>query len=165
VSIEVGMKVFRCALMLILLGAVVGLAGCSTLEVVIPALSPSGAGVECEPSSPECVEKRTAKLRAMTRDKGHAWVAQPEPVAGYANGTRLFAYRMTRTKLGCDDLARALGELRTARAAYGEAVAGVAPAQAERTRSLIVKVRGELGFEMNRRCKTASQARGRLALN
>lgn len=159
------MKVPHCTLMLALLGAVVGLAGCSTLEVVIPALSSSGAGAECEPSSSECVEKRSARLRAMTRDKGYAWVAQPEPAAGYANGTRLFAYRMTRAKLGCADLARALGELKNAGAAYGKPVAGVAPAQVKRTRSLIVRVRGELGFEMHRRCKTASHTRGRLALN
>ena len=90
----------------------------------------------------------------LTRDDAHAWVRQVEPLEGYAAGTRLFAYRIAKTKLRCADLAHGLVELQAAHAAYGKPVSGVPAAQAKRTLSLIVQVRSELGHEMRRRCKS-----------
>ena len=134
----------------------VGFSGCSTLkEMTLPNLPFFSTGsVACDSSSRECLHNRAVRLRTLTSDASHAWVRQVEPVDGYAAGTRLFAYRIAKTKLRCADLAYGLVELQAAHAAYGKPVSGVSTAQAKRTSSLIVQVRSELGHEMRRRCKS-----------
>jgi hypothetical protein len=130
------------------------LAGCTGFQLKLPDLSALTTGsTECQEQSPECLQQRAAKLRAMTNDRTHAWVQQPEPLAAYANGTRLFAYRMSKRKLKCEQLGRGVAELQQAGAAYGNPVGSVVLAQAARTKALIEEVRGELGAEMRRRCK------------
>ena len=150
------MRFSRCKLLtLFLVSLCIGLSGCSSFDMTLPNLSfLSIASVKCDSSSPECLQKRAARLRKMTKDHAHAWVRLVEPLEGYAAGTRLFAYRMTKTRLSCADLAHGFVELQRANAAYGNAVPGVRPAQAKRTKSLIVKARSELGSEMRRRCKS-----------
>ena len=136
----------------------IGLSGCSSLnEITPPNLSLFSTGSEaCDSSSAECLQKRAARLRTLTSDAAHAWVRQVEPVDGYAAGTRLFAYRIAKTKLRCADLAHGLVELQAAHAAYGKPVSGVPAPQAKRTLSLIVKVRSELSHEMRRRSSAAA---------
>jgi hypothetical protein len=133
----------------------IGLSGCSSLpQMSFPALPLLNTGaVECSSPSADCAEQRAARLRSLVADRTHAWVRQVEPLESYAAGTRLFAYRMAKTKLRCADLAHGVIELQTAHAAYGKPVSGVPAAQAERTRSLIVKARSELNQETQRRCQ------------
>lgn len=160
------MQAFRCTIAsLVYVIAVAGLSGCSSLESIVPSLAFSGAGaVQCDSADLACMQQRVATLRAMTSDRQHAWVRQNEPPHGYANGTRLFAYRITRSKLSCDNLAHGLSELRQVRASYTGGVVGVSPAELTRTKSLIVDVSGELASEWRRRCRTASGLRGAAAL-
>ena len=133
----------------------VGLSGCSSLNgIKLPTLSIFSTGSQCDSSSTECLQRRAARLRTLTSDDAHGWVRQVEPLEGYATGTRLFAYRIAKTKLRCAELARGLVELHVAHAAYAKPIAGVSAVQAKRTLSLIVKVRSELGQEMQRRCKS-----------
>ena len=134
---------------------VIGLSGCSSLNgIKLPTLSISSTGSQCDSSSTECLQRRAARLRTLTSDDAHAWVRQVEPLEGYAAGTRLFAYRIAKTKLRCADLAHGLVELQAAQAAYAKPVPGVSAVQAKRTSSLIGKVRSELGQEKRRRCKS-----------
>lgn len=131
----------------------------------MPSLAISGGGAaECDSATPACVQQRVATLRTMTSDRQHAWVRQTEPLRSYTNGTRLFAYRITRSKLSCNNLAHGLGELRQVRAAYAGAVPGLALASLQRTRSLVVEVHGELTSEWRRRCRTANDLRRVAAL-
>ncbi|NJO32209.1 MAG: hypothetical protein HC869_02895 [Rhodospirillales bacterium] len=133
--------------------------------MIVPGFAISGGGAaDCDSADPACVQQRVAALRTLTGDRQHAWVAQAEPLRGYSNGTRLFAYRITRSKLSCDNLARGLGELRQVRTAYAGAVPGLSPASLKRTRRLVVEVHGELAAERHRRCRTVGGVRGAAAL-
>jgi hypothetical protein len=140
----------------------IGLSGCSSLpQMSFPALPLFSTGaVECSSSSAACAEQRAARLRSLVADRTHAWVRQVEPLESYAAGTRLFAYRMAKTKLRCADLAHGVVELQTAHTAYGKPVSGVPAAQAKRTRSLIARTRGELNHETQRRCQARKGQRG-----
>jgi hypothetical protein len=109
---------------------------------------------DCDASTPECLEQRSAQLRSMLDDKSHAWVDQPPGPEGYANGTRLFAYRIQRPKLTCRQLTTGIGELARAGEAYGKPVTGVPEPEIPRVRKLVLKVHGELGAEKRRRCRS-----------
>lgn len=144
--------------------ALLGLSGCSSLDIIVPSLALSGgSAAKCDSAVPACVAERVVTLRAMTSDRQHAWIRQIEPPHGYANGTRLFAYRIVRSKLSCDNLTHGLSELRQVRASYAVAVAGLTPAEIKRTKTLIVDVSGELASEWRRRCRTAAGLRGAVA--
>lgn len=160
------MRVFRCSIpSRFCVVVAVFLSGCSSIEMLVPSLAISGAGgAGCDSAVPECVRQRVVTLRAMASDRQQAWVGRSEPLQGYANGTRLFAYRITRSSLSCENLALGLGELRQVRTSYADAVPGVPPAMLKRTKSLIVDVHGELTSEWRRRCRTASGLRGAAAL-
>lgn len=160
------MRAFRCTIArFVSVIAVAGLSGCSSIESIVPSLAFSGGGAaQCDSTVPACMQQRVVTLRAMTSDRQHTWVRQSEPPHGYANGTRLFAYRITRSRMSCDNLAHGVRELRQVRASYTGAVAGVSPAELKRTKNLIVDVSGELSSEWRRRCRTASGLRGAAAL-
>jgi hypothetical protein len=150
----------RLVLLLASLGAP-GLTGCTSVQLPSSPLSLLSTGSvkppppqDCDPGSRECVEQRSAKLRGMLGDRKNAWIDQPPAnVADYANGTRLFAYRMQRAKLSCHQLATGFAEVSRVAVAYSAAVAGVVPVQSERVRQLAGEVRGEIASEKRRRCK------------
>ena len=50
------------------------------------------------------------QLRVLVDDPKRDWVGQPQSADGYADGTRLFAYRALRNKLTCGELKRALDD-------------------------------------------------------
>ena len=64
----------------------------------------------------ECrVPKECASLlKKMLGDPARVWMRQRASFSALANGTRLFAYRSLRTKLDCDELGMALGEIEAA---------------------------------------------------
>lgn len=92
-------------------------------------------------------------LKTMIDNPDRSWVGQPQSPEAYANGTRLFAYRVLRQKLSCGELTRAVEEMRVASKSLGGSVPGVAPEQVSRTRALSTQVEGELAKERARRCR------------
>jgi hypothetical protein len=93
-------------------------------------------------------EKCAAELKIMLSDPIRNWVGQQQSPDGYANGTRLFAYRSLRKKLTCDELGRALVEI--------EAVSpSLQAARYEAARKLMSEVRRELSEERTKRCRRA----------
>jgi hypothetical protein len=101
-------------------------------------------------SNSECL----LRLKALVEDPQHQWIGKPQPAAEYAEGIRLFAYRVLRSKLACHELGRALVEIDAAAAAYRRPVPGVTPDQARRVRVLSDEVAKELKAERASRCNS-----------
>jgi hypothetical protein len=94
------------------------------------------------------------RLKALVEDPQRRWIGNPQPAAEYAEGVRLFAYRVLRTQLSCEELALGLAEIDAAAAAYRRPVPGVTPDQARRVRVLSGEVAKELKAERASRCNT-----------
>jgi hypothetical protein len=92
-------------------------------------------------------EKCAKELRKMINDPTREWIGQPQSPDGYANGTRLFAYRALRKKLTCNELKRALEDMNAATSL-------LQPAQYDQARALTVAVAREIKAEQGRRCGT-----------
>lgn len=92
-------------------------------------------------------------LKAMVESPKRPWVGQQMPPDAYADGTRLFAYRALRKRLKCDELARAIDEMRGVSKSLNGTVSGISSEQAARTRALNVQVEGELVRERTARCR------------
>src|SRR5262245_12901631 len=90
------------------------------------------------------------QLRVLVNDPKRDWVGQPQSSDGYADGTRLFAYRVLRKKLTCAELKRALDETTAATAL-------LQPARYEKVRMLATAVSRELKTEHGKRCATRQQ--------
>jgi hypothetical protein len=91
-------------------------------------------------------EKCATQLRTLVKDPVRNWVGQPQSAEAYANGTRLFAYRVLKKKLTCDELRRALVETEAAGPS-------LQPARYEGARKLMGEVRRELSAENTKRCR------------
>lgn len=92
-------------------------------------------------------------LKAMVDNPKRPWVGQQLPPDAYTDGTRLFAYRALRKRLKCDELSRAIDEMRGVSKALNGSVPGVTADQATRTRALNGQVEGELVQERSARCR------------
>jgi hypothetical protein len=90
------------------------------------------------------------QLRALVDDPKREWVGQPQSADGYADGTRLFAYRVLRKKLTCGELKRALDDTTSATAL-------LQPVRYEKVRTLATAVSRELRAEHGKRCGTRQQ--------
>lgn len=116
---------------------------------------PAAANRPPHPGMPTCAAGSdcTVRLKAMIDDPSHGWIGQPQSPAEYANGTRLFAYRVLRDKLTCNEIGVALTEIDAAAKTFRLPVAGVSAEQASRLLALNSDVRQELGAELRSRCK------------
>lgn len=92
-------------------------------------------------------------LKAMVESPKRPWVGQQMPPDAYADGTRLFAYRALRKRLKCDELSRAIDEMRGVSKSLNGTVTGISTEQVARTRALNVQVEGELVRERTVRCR------------
>ena len=90
-------------------------------------------------------EKCAAQLRKMVTAPTRDWVGQPQSPDGYADGTRLFAYRALRKKLTCNELKRALEDTNAATSL-------LQPTRYDSARSLTTSVARELKAEQDKRC-------------
>jgi hypothetical protein len=95
-----------------------------------------------------------AQLKALIDDPARGWIGKVQAPAEYANGTRLFAYRALRTRLTCQELTTALGEITAAGKTFRAPVAGVTPLQVRRVLALNADVERELQAEFAVRCKS-----------
>jgi len=95
---------------------------------------------------------RTA-LKAMVESPKRPWVGQQMPPDAYTDGTRLFAYRALRKRLKCNELSRAINEMRGVSKSLNGPMPGITADQAARTRALNVQVEGELVQERSVRCR------------
>jgi len=93
-------------------------------------------------------------LKTMIESPDRGWIGTQQSPDAYANGTRLFAYRALRTKLTCNELTLAVGEMRAATKLFDRPVAGMSPDQLSRTRALSAQVETELTRERAGRCRT-----------
>ena len=126
------------------------LASCSVLTLETAATAPPRA--DCVDDSPACVERRSAALKEMMRDKKHTWVREPANAHSYAAGVRLFAFKSRKRDLSCEELAHGKREADGAPAALnGPESGGLSPAQKSRGTLLAVEVSRELAAEMRRR--------------
>jgi hypothetical protein len=91
-------------------------------------------------------------LKTMLRDPARRWMRQRASFTAYANGTRLFAYRSLRTKLDCDELGMALGEIEAAAQSLANPPRGIPVEQVIRIRTLNTEVGDELRAEEASRC-------------
>ena len=76
------------------------------------------------------------QLKVLVDDPKRDWVGQPQSADGYADGTRLFAYRVLPKKLTCGELKRALDDTTAATAL-------LQPARYEKVRTLATAVSRE----------------------
>ena len=90
------------------------------------------------------------QLRVLVDDPKRDWVGQPQSADGYADGTRLFAYRALRKKLTCGELKRALDDATAATAL-------LQPVRYEKVRTLATAVSRELKAEHGKRCGNRQQ--------
>jgi hypothetical protein len=90
------------------------------------------------------------QLKVLVDDPKRDWVGQPQSADGYADGTRLFAYRVLRKKLTCGELKRALDDTTAATAL-------LQPVRYEKVRTLATAVSRELRAEHGKRCGTRQQ--------
>ena len=98
-----------------------------------------------------------ARLRRLVAGPDRSWIGRPEQPASFADGTRLFAYRALRTKLGCRDLALALADVRASTRLL-QSASGIAPERVQKANALAADIAAELGSEHNLRCKAMGQA-------
>jgi hypothetical protein len=106
-----------------------------------------------------CVEGAgcVARLRRLVADPDRSWIGRPEQPASFADGTRLFAYRALRAKLGCRDLALARADVRNSTSLL-QSAPGIAPGRAQKASALAADVAEELASEHDLRCKAMGQA-------
>ena len=113
------------------------------------------AGYSCLDDSPECVEQRQMRLKAMLADKDRAWVRDAPTPQAHASGVRLFAFRARKKELSCEELAHGRREADgAAKSLRGPDGQGLSPAQISRASMFAAEVSRELSTEMRaRRCK------------
>jgi hypothetical protein len=163
------------------LASVLCLAACTTIENATPTAkgeplyapsvaavspAPSSAAVRrvkvasaraTEPSDCGTIDTCVSQLKAMIDDPERSWVGQRQPPILYAQGTRLFAYRATRSQLSCDKLGVALNEVRAATKTFGGPVPGLTPEKISHVRALNAEVHDELQAEHATRCSAHSE--------
>jgi hypothetical protein len=125
------------------------MSGCSSPDgfALFPGTGADGKSAEASNASTcPTPEKCAAQLKILVSDPVRDWVGRPQPPDSYANGTRLFAYRVLKKKLSCDELGRALAEIEAAAPAL-QAAGYDAP------RKLMSEVTRELSVEKDKRCR------------
>lgn len=104
-------------------------------------LANCGKGAEC-----------LAVLRAMIADPTQSWMVRAPTPEEFANGTRLFAYRVLRPTLECGKLRFASAELDWAIDTFHGTPAGVDATHRARVAALAEAVRSEIEAEIRKRC-------------
>lgn len=112
------------------------------------------AGLACVDDSAHCVGQRQSTLGHFVAAKDRAWVREPPTPAAYASGVRLFAFKVKKSELTCEELAigrrEADGAGHALRAGLGS---GLTPAQISRGKMFASEVARELSREHGKRCK------------
>jgi len=130
----------------------VGVGACSGMDFTPDKESRAGFG--CVDDSKHCVEQRSAALKSIMEDRERKWVREPATPEAYASGVRLFAFKVRKKELTCNELAIGRREAEAAAGALrGPASARLTPAQVSRGVMLGAEVSRELMSELNRRCK------------
>ena len=133
------------------------LAACSGTE---PPPPPPNAAAGCVDDSKHCIEMRGHALKAMLADGKRTWVTKPESPAAYATGVKLFAYRGTRDKLTCAELAHGREETRSMpQTLKPGSVAGMNDSRLAQVRDMSGQVHKELAKEFDRACISPTQAK------
>jgi hypothetical protein len=132
-------------------GVAVGLAACSSATVDTQARAPNFG---CVDDSKACVDQRQATLKGLLADPKRTWVRDPASPGAYASGVRMFAFKMEKAKLTCDELGAGRREADGApQALRGPSGQGLTPAQISRGVMFAGEVGKELTNEMKRRCR------------
>jgi hypothetical protein len=134
------------------IAAIFFLAGCAGQESDNPlgfafagASNPSVIDADACGSAQDCA----ARLKTLVTNPNRDWIGVPQSADGYANGTRLFAYRTLRRKLTCSELQRAVEDCKAAMTSLD------APPYS-RARALAAEVTRELATEQAKRCSRPS---------
>jgi len=88
----------------------------------------------------------SARLKTLIKNPNREWIGVPQSADGYANGTRLFAYRALRKKLTCDQLQFAVEDTKAA-------ISLLEKPQYERAYALAGEVSREIAAEQIKRCR------------
>lgn len=132
------------------------LAACSGTEPP----PPPNAAAGCVDDSKHCIEMRGQALKAMLADSKRAWVTKPETPAAYATGVKLFAYRGTRDKMTCAELAHGREETRSMpQTLKPGSVPGMNDSRLAQVRDMSGQVNKELSKEFDRACISPTQAK------
>lgn len=112
------------------------------------------AGVRCVDDSSACVEARRHALKAMRADTSRSWVQRKPDPSTYAAGVRLFAFRLEKASLTCEELTIGVQEADAAARVLKSANAKeLTPAQISRGMMLSAEIGRELASERARRCR------------
>jgi hypothetical protein len=130
---------------------VVGIGACSGVDLA--SNTAARGGLACVDDSKQCIEQRSAALRAIMGDRERKWVKEPATPEAYASGVRLFAYKERKKELTCEELAIGRREAEAAPVALRRSAgARLTPAQVSRGVLLGTEVSRELAAELKRRC-------------
>jgi hypothetical protein len=124
------------------------LAGCSGMPAELSlfgGISTESPALGADTGSCPTPEACAAQLRKLVNDPRRDWIGRPQSADGYADGTRLFAYRALRRKLSCSELKVALEDT-------GAAAQMLQSPQHVQARALSSAVARELKAEQSRRC-------------
>lgn len=102
-------------------------------------------GGPCLDDSAGCVDKRVALVNSMASDPNRSWIGKPGSASEHYSGVRLFAYQKTKEQLSCDELAKGIADLSSAK----QSLANGPPPGGSAERNTTVKamtddVRGQL---------------------
>jgi hypothetical protein len=108
----------------------------------------------CIDDSKQCIDQRQAALKGLLADKSRKWVKEPATTGSYATGVRLFAFKMEKPRLTCDELALGRREADNAPGALrGPSGQGLSPATISRGVMFASEVSKELSREAQKRCR------------
>lgn len=114
----------------------------------------STSGVRCVDDSEACIEARRRALKSLRADKSRNWVSQKPDASTYAAGVRLFAFRLEKSSLSCEELTTGVHEADAApRVLKSAASKSLTPAQISRGMMLSAEIGRELANERARRCR------------
>ena len=72
-------------------------------------------GEPCLDDSKACIDSRVATVNGMVTDPSKAWINATPTRGTYASGVRLFAWRSSKDRLTCEELAAGLREMAAAK--------------------------------------------------
>jgi hypothetical protein len=111
----------------------------------------------CLDDSQACIESRTASYNAMVADPSKAWINEQPTREVYASGVRQFAWRSSRDRLSCEELAAGLRDMAAAKASLSQGhLPGSSAERNNQVKALTDDVAAELsGAAKKKRCKLA----------
>jgi hypothetical protein len=131
--------------------AVFSLSACTSATVDTTQRAPNFG---CVDDSKACIDQRQATLKGLLADPKRSWVRDAASPGAYASGVRMFAFKMEKAKLTCDELGAGRREADGApQVLRGPSGQGLTPAQISRGVMFAGEVGKELTTEMKRRCK------------